>query len=230
MQRFRMFLYALVGLLALLPLCSLVPPAQADRDSKTETGEIAAGFWEIAEKDQPLTLVSPNELAPVQTSLTDATQIQGVCVHCQITLQCAVGALNKRCPVCPCGLTSAACLTGKSLRDPGWRAVLANLPRGTQLHVAFNTPEKPAEGIKRLVVDRRAALLPVEGLATLTADQVQTLGKAVGARRATWNDSARQLQLDLKDDWTAARESRLEQALTKLGGKIALPQTVPPAH
>lgn len=223
---FSLFSALLIGL-ALNP--ALVPARAASGD-KARSREVLTSLWKLSDQDFHLELTTLGQNSPVSTFLTPETRIEGECVHCQIALQCAVRELGKRCATCPCGFTNAQCLTGQKSANPGLSALLQGLPYGTQLHIEFNTPEHPEEGVKRLTIDRLGALLPVEGGEHMTIAQIQVVERAVGATHTTLNSAGSRLQLMLKEDWNPAKATRLEKELEKIGCKVLAPSADQPTR
>jgi hypothetical protein len=213
------YLFVPIALLVFTVL-SVVSVGAGEEKARKLT-EIQASLWDLSKENGNLTLATMGQSAPVKTTLTAQTQLEGVCMHCQISLKCCSGDLGKRCPVCPCGFSNAICLAGKAASEKNGPALLQALPRGTRLRVEYLDGDKPEAGLKRLVVDLHGVLLPVEGLADATPDQLQTLGRSVGAVRTELSAEGKRLQLTLKDNWTAERATRLEKALEKQGAKIA---------
>jgi hypothetical protein len=185
--------------------------------------EISASIWAVPEEGAMVTLLVFGRPKPVFTPLTAQTQIDGVCVHCQIPLTFKAGDAVQRCRECPCGYSNMACLTGMTSRGGDWKAMFRALPRGARLRAEYADTDKPESGLKRLSVDRHAALLPVEGLAGLSSDQLLALTRPLGAIRVELSEDGRQLHLTLKGDWTTDREKRLERALASKDAKIAYP-------
>lgn len=192
-----------------------------------QSSEIAATVWELPKEGGTLRLITFEEAAPVKTTLTAATQIEGGCVHCQLALKCCAGELEKRCGACPCNLPNSECLTGKGAGAKTWIGLLKALPLGTGLRLEYADPNKSEAGLKHLVVERRKALLCVTGIADATPEELQKFGKLVGASRVERSMDGKRLRLVLKDDWTAERELRLEKALAKAGAKVVSPTSQP---
>jgi hypothetical protein len=191
--------------------------------SSAKLAEITASVWAVREAGDTVTLATLNQTAPVMTTLTDDTRLEGVCVHCEARLQFRAGELAKRCSECPCGSLNFRCIASKLTATKSWQALLQSLPRGTRLRLEYNDTDKPEKGIKRLVVDRYGALLAVEGLAEATPEQLQNLGKSVGAAHIENDMDGSRLQLSVKDKWTMEKETRLEKELEKVGAKLAPP-------
>lgn len=195
--------------------------AKAGEDIKEKPAESVVSVWDVSKDGKTLSLAAFQQSAPMKCTVSAETRVEGVCIHCEIVFKCSVADIEKRCNVCPCGLTNAVCLTGKNSAEKTWTALFQNLPRGMRLRVEYVNPSRPQDGLKRLTVDRHGAVLPVTGLADVTSDQVQALGKSVGVSRTELNVAKTRLQLSLKDNWTAEKVSRMEKELAKLGAKLA---------
>ncbi|HLK55264.1 MAG TPA: hypothetical protein VKU00_01790 [Chthonomonadaceae bacterium] len=204
-----------------------VVPGGADEGKKAQPSETAIGVWELPKEGDTLKLFTFEQVDPVKTTLTAKTLIEGICVHCQIALKFSALDLGKRCATCPCDLSNSECLLGKGGKLQTWGAFLKALPPGTNLRVEYDNPNTPDAGLKRLVVDRRKALLPVTGLAEMNTEALQKLGKTVGATRVECSSDSKRLLLTLKEDWSTAKEQRLEQALAKAGVKVVFPASQP---
>jgi hypothetical protein len=189
-----------------------------------KSNEVAASVWNLPGQGATVSMATFDQSAPVKTTLTEDTMLKGVCVHCEVDLQCRASDLAKKCPVCPCSLSNYLCLTGKASVDKNWQAMLRGLAQGTRIRLEYSVAGKPEQGIKRLTVDHRGAVLPVEGLDASTPQQLQALGKSVGAAHIERNTEGNRLQLSLNDDWTVDKEARLEKELTKIGAKVTGPQ------
>jgi hypothetical protein len=211
-----------LGFAGCTTLCAMSTGAREETERKPV--EISASLWKLPKERGTLLLTTFRQSAPVQTVLTSETQVEGVCIHCNIEFKYRTDDLGKRCAVCPCGFSNAQCLTGKASSAKSWTTLLQDLPRGTRLRIEYTTPEKPGDGLKRMVVDRHGVLLPVEGLMGSTPEQRKALGKSVGAIRTEWNEDEKRLQITLKDNWTTEKESRLEKALAKLGARVVSPE------
>jgi len=186
--------------------------------------EVTASAWEIRQSGTTVTLATFDRSTPVQTTLTQDTRLEGVCMHCDIALQCRAAELAKRCEVCPCGRSNILCFTGKSSNTTDWQTLLLALPRGTKLRIEYADPERPKDGIKRLLVDRHGALFAVDGIASATPEQLQALGKAVGATKVERNAAGDRLQISLKSNWTVDKVTKMEKALAGMGGRLAFPR------
>lgn len=202
--------------------------ARTGEEAAEKSGTISAGLWQ-QKGSETFLLTTLKQPTPITTALKANTQIEGVCVHCQIELSCRASELAKKCPVCPCGFSNLQCLAGKASPDKTSYALLESLPLGTRLRVEYVNADRPGEGLKRLSVDRHGALLPVEGLAGAAPEQIQALGKAVGAVKTELSEDGSRLQFTLKDNWTTDKEQRLEKALAKSGAKVAAPEPAPTA-
>lgn len=184
-------------------------------------GTVTASVWLLPKKGETVLLVTLDKSGPIKTTVRADTQIEGICMHCDIKMQCRAADLEKKCGTCPCGFSNFACLAARAPSANTWQAMLEALPQGTQLRVEYADPEQPNNGIRRLVVDRHAVLLPVEGLSGATPQQLQDLRKCVGAARIELNPHCDRLQLSLKANWTTDKVARLEKALATLDARIA---------
>lgn len=200
-----------------------VKPAGAVEDAKKKPLDSIVGVWAISENGNEVILASFLNPSPIRTKLAPDTQLEGVCVHCQMALKCSVSELGKRCAVCPCELSNSACFTEKNNASKNSGTLLQFIPRGTLLKIDYSSPETSNARVNRIVLDRRSALLPVEGLGDVSTEQIQALGKSVGAIRTELNDAKTRLQFSLKDNWTSEKELRIEKEMLKLKAKIVSP-------
>ena len=207
----------------LLSISALLTTQVAESVEATEEkpAESTVSFWESSGDGKSISLIAFQQSNRINSALDAQTQVEGICIHCQLSLTCRIGDLAKRCAVCPCGMTNSVCLSGKKAAEKNWILFLQNMPRGTRLRVEYANPCRPEEGLKRLKIDFHGVLLPIEGIAGAIPDQVQSLGKSVGATHTELNSEKSRLQLSLKDNWTADKEARLEKGLAKLGAKVS---------
>lgn len=201
-------------------------PASPARETKTESAEVVTSIWNVQKTDDVVELQTLKQSVAVKTKLGTDTLIEGICLHCQIVIKCRAHELSKKCPVCPCELSNAQCLTGKSDIN-SLTTLLKALPTGTALRVEYFDTSKPEMGVRRLVVDRHKALFAVIGMITIATQDLLKIGKSVGATDVERSEDGKRLQLTLKEDWTVDREARWERALSKVGAKVVFTTAQP---
>ncbi len=198
--------------------------ARADDQGSADANRHLASLWILPKEEGKLTLVLTGQSEPVTVAVSEATVFGGICQDCQMHMEFKANESGKKCSVCGCDVTNAACIVGKPVKTPNWQGMLKGLPRGTGFQVEFNDPQKPDSGVKKLIVNLRTVLLPVTGLDNQTPDQLLALVKPLGGTEAELIDGGKRLSIHLKSDWTAAREDKLEKALTGLNAKILQPE------
>ena len=88
---------------------------------------------------------------------------------------------------------------------------------------------KPQRMIGVLLHDQDGqAILPVEGLAQATAQQLDELGKSVKAAKIVRNAKGDRIEIHVKDVWNDDKAKRLEKALSEMGARLA-PMPAKPA-
>jgi hypothetical protein len=202
-------------------ICS---PVRADDAAKA--GGMLATFWALPKEDGKLTLVVAGQPEPVTVAVSDKTILAGICQDCSLPLEFKPGEAGKKCMVCGCAVSNAACIVGKPVKENTWQGMIKGLPHGVGLRPVFNTPDKPESGLSKLVVDLRSVLLPVTGLDGQTPDQLLALVKPLGGSQAELIDGGKRLLVHLKSDWTVDREGKLEIALAKVNAKVVVPEAL----
>jgi len=205
---------------------SLYSPVRADDAKPTAP---LGSFWALPKEDGKLTLTLAGQADPVTVTVSDTTILAGICLDCSLPLEFKPGETNKKCNVCGCAVTNAACIVGKAVKEGTWQAMIKGLPHGVGLRPTFVTADKPESGLKKLLVDLRSVLLPVSGLDGQTPDQLLALVKPLGGSQAELIDGGKRLSIHLKSDWTTDREGKLEKALAKLNAKVVTPDEAKPA-
>jgi hypothetical protein len=216
-----------MGILALILVAtsmSMILPARADEHGTAKTDDKLSTFWTLPKEDGKVTLVIAGQPEPVTVAVSDATLFGGICLDCNLPLEFKSGQAGKKCMVCGCAVSNAACIVGKPMKTSTWQNMLKMLPHGVGLVATFNDPGKPESGLKKLVVDLRTVLLPVIGLESQTPEQLLILVKPLGGTQAELIDGGKRLSVRLKSDWTVEREAKLEKALAKLNAKVAAPE------
>jgi len=209
-----------IPIIAVLMLFATIASyAALDRDGKPVA--IKASVWELPKDGAALELATFDQPDPTTASLSDDTRLEGVCVHCDLPLQCRAADLLRRCSVCSCERTNLACLGGKASEGKGSAALFRSLPRGTVLRPVFSDPTASEKTIQSLAIDRHAALLPVEGLAGATARQIEDLGKSVRASQILRSNSGDRIEIHLKDNWSDDKVKQFEKALAVLDARLA---------
>jgi len=208
----------------------LVSPVRADDAGAAKKDSVLGSFWTLPKEDGKVTLVLAGETDPVTVAVSDTTIFAGICLDCSLPLEFKPGDVAKKCSVCGCAVSNAACIVGKPVKEGTWQAMIKALPRGVGLRPTFNTSGKPDSGVKKLLVDLRSVLLPVSGLDGQTPEQLLALVKPLGGNQAELIDGNKRLSIHLKSDWTAERETKLEKALAKLNAKVVVPEEIKPAQ
>lgn len=155
--------------------------------------------------------------APIPSAILADTSFEGVCCHCNLPMKFKAGEAAAHCSICPCNAVYTACLIGKETGKNGWSEMLDALPQGVGLHVEFVDPQKPSAGIKRMAMDLRAVLLPLEKPLEITDAQLLGLLKALGVRSVERADGDKLLRLTLKEDWSKDRADRLQKIFAQQG-------------
>jgi hypothetical protein len=216
----------LTGSIALVLAAMTMGMSSPVRADDTKAGGTFASFWALSKEDGKMTLVVAGQPEPVTVTVNDKTILAGICLDCSLPLEFKPGEAAKKCSVCGCAVTNAACIVGKPMKDNTWQGMMKGLPHGVGLRPTFNTPDKPESGVSKLVVDLRSVLLPVTGLDSQTPDQLLALVKPLGGTKAELIDGGKRLSVHLKSDWTAEREGKLEKALIKLDAKAVVPEAL----
>lgn len=207
-----------VGVFAAAALC--IAASVAARADGAATGS----FWQLPKEAGAIQLVMPGQAAPVTTSITDATIFVGICQDCMLPFQFTPLQAGKNCMVCGCSVNNASCMVGKPVKDGTWQSMVKQLPHGVGLVPTYIDPAKPESGLKQLVVNMRAVVLPVSGLDGQTPAQLLGLVKAIGGTKAELLDSGKLLSITLKTDYSADKAAKLEKAITGANGKITAPE------
>ena len=207
--------------IAILALGTNAPARAADGDAAKPSGVIGS-FWTLPKEPGKVTLVLAGQAEPVTLNVTENTIFSGICLDCNLPFEFKPDQVGKKCMVCGCAVSNAACMVGKPVKEGTWQAMVKALPRGVALRPKFNTADKPESGISRLAVDLRTVLLPVSGLDSATPDQLLALVKPLGGSQAELIDGGKRLSVRLKSDWNFEKEAKLEKALAKLNGKVVV--------
>jgi hypothetical protein len=209
------------GLIAvvLAALCASVT-GSVRADGAAPTGSL----WQIGKDPGKVEIVLPGQAAPVVTSVTDTTVFAGICLDCMLPLEFKPAQSGKNCAVCGCAVSNAACIVGKPVKDGTWQSMLKMLPHGVGLVPTYVEAGKPESGLKKLVVNLRAVVLPVSGLDGQTPEQLLGLVKAIGGTKAELLDGGKVLTIALKGDYTFEKATRLEKAIAGASGKIGAPE------
>ncbi|HZO91062.1 MAG TPA: hypothetical protein VFB38_22240 [Chthonomonadaceae bacterium] len=174
--------------------------------------------------ENKLSLLLPGQTKPVEFTMNPDTTIGGMCEHCLLYQPFKAGEAPKKCEMCGCDKTNAICIAWRNLKNSTWQAMFRALPRGIGLRAIYKEADKPESGLKSLIADRRTVLLPVEGLAGQTPEQLLALVKPFDGTKAELLADGKQLVIHLKDDWTRDKATKFEQALAKIGAKFAYPE------
>ena len=181
-------------------------------------------FWQIGKDAGKVELVLPGAAAPVVTSVSDTTVFAGICLDCMLPLEFKPAQTGKNCAVCGCAVSNAACIVGKPVKEGTWQAMLKALPHGVGIVPTYVEAGKPESGLKKIVINLRAVVLPVSGLDGQSPDQVLALAKPIGATKAELLDGGKLLSITLKADYTFDKATKLEKAIAAANGKIGAPE------
>jgi hypothetical protein len=118
-----------------------------------------------------------------------------------------------------CDNPNAECVAWSPLKTATWQQLYAVLPKGVGLRIAFNDPVDPSKGVKSMVIDRKTAILTLDGKPSLTDDQLSALGKVIDGKVSLIG--ANQVRIDLTSFWTADLETKFEKALAQDGARVA---------
>lgn len=214
----------LTGFFALVLAALVVGLSGMGRADDAKAGGALGSFWTLPADAGKLTLVLAGQQDPVTVTVSDTTLFAGICLDCSLPLEFKPGEAGKKCNVCGCAVSNAACIVGKPVKEGTWQAMLKALPHGVALRPTFNTPDKPESGLKKLTVDLRAVFLPVTGLDSQTPDQLLALVKPLGGTQAALIDGGKRLSIHLKADWTTDKAAKLEKALAGVNAKVVVPE------
>ena len=201
-------------------------PARADGSETDKPEGILGSLWAMPQQDGKLTLLLAGRLEAVTVVVSEQTILAGICQDCSLPLKFKPGESGKKCLVCGCSVSNAACILGKPVKDGTWQSMIKGLPHGVGLRPTFNTSDKPESGLKKLMIDFRSVLLPVTGLDGQTSAQLIAIVKPLGGDQAEMIDGGKRLSIHLKSDWTVELEGKLEKALAKINAKVEMPEIV----
>ena len=218
------------GVLAAVVAIGSCAAVRADGAAGAKSAGPLGSFWAIPKEDGKLTLVIAGQADPVTITVSDTSIFGGICQDCSLYMEFKPTESTKKCNVCGCGATNAACILGKPLKEGTWQAMLKGLPTGVALRPVYNDADKPESGLKKLTVDFKSVLLQVSGLDGQTPDQLLVITKPLGATQAELVDGGKRLSIHLKSDWSAVKESTLEKALAKLNAKVVTSDQPKPAQ
>ena len=219
-------LFGSIALLLAAMTVGMSSPVRANDAGTAKASSILGSFWAVPKEEGKLTLVLAGQPEPVTVAVSDKTQFSGICLDCNLPLEFKSGEAGKKCMVCGCVVSNAACIVGKPVKEGTWQGMIKGLPHGVGLRPTYNTADKPESGLSKLAVDLRSVLLPVSGLDSQTPDQLLALVKPLGGTQAELIDGGKRLSIHLKSDWTAERAGKLEKALAKLNAKVVVPEEV----
>jgi hypothetical protein len=187
-------------------------------------------LWEFPKEAGKVTLLLAGKTDPVTVAVSDTTIFSGMCLDCSLPLKFKPGESAKKCLVCGCEVSNAACIVGKPVKEGTWQAMIKALPHGVALRPIYTVADKPESGLKQLSIDLRAVLLPVTGLDGKSPEELLALVKPLGGNKAELIDGGKRLSFHLKSDWTVERAGKLEKALEKLNAKVVVPEAPKPAQ
>jgi hypothetical protein len=219
-----MMMGKLTGILALALAVLTVGISGPIRAEDTKSSGILGSLWTVPAESGKVTLVLAGQPDPITVTVSDTTVFAGICLDCSLPLEFKPGEAGKKCNVCGCAVSNAACIVGKPVKEGTWQAMLKGLPHGVGLRPTFNIADKPESGVKKLTVDLRSVLLPVTGLDSQTPDQLLALVKPLGGTQAELIDGGKRLSVHLKSDWTVEREAKLEKVLATVNAKVVVPE------
>ncbi len=200
--------------------------AEGTQPSKNDS--VLSTYVALPKEDGKVTLEVAGKTGRVTATIAAATVLGGICQDCQAPLE-FIPALTAKVSECGCA-SNAVCIAGKGAKEGTWQAMLKALPRGVGLNATFNVADQPESGLKKLIVDLRTIMLPVEGLTGKSPEQLQDLAKAIGAKQAELIDGGQRLVLRLKTDWSAQRSIQLDKALAALNAKVISPDAPKADH
>lgn len=204
---------------------SLIGPAKAD--GKDNAKDVTAGtlttLWTAPKEAGPIVLLLQGKPNPVTVAVSDTTIMGGTCRDCRMLQKFKAGDAAKHCQMCGCDAPNVECVAWASLKHNTWDALLRALPLGVGLRAVYNETDKPESGLKSLLIDRHAVLLPIDGLSGQTEEQLQTLVKPFGGSKAQLINDGKQLLFTVKDEWTVETEAKFEKALAKADTKLTYP-------
>lgn len=212
------------AMITLLTLACVVSGAGATDDEKKSarpTGVVST-LWGLQDAGEKVTLLVMHG-DPLTLAVQPDTLLAGMCLHCNIVMEVKAGQSAKTCTKCACNTGNAECFVNKVAGKNGWTDLFKALPKGTVLRVETMQADKPDSGLKRLTIDYKTALLPIQSASAPTLDVMLAAAKAVGGTSVELDDEGTRLLIHLKTDWTQDRETRLAKSLAQIGVDVAFP-------
>jgi hypothetical protein len=212
-------------LYAALTMATLGPVGftRADNNDRGKIADVITSILFLPKEGSAVTLLVQGKAQPVTVTISDNTILSRACTHCGMMQKFKASEAAKHCKMCRCDAPNVECVAWKSLKANTWQQLLSALPQGIALRAIYNETDKPASGLKSLLIDHHTVLLPVEGLSGQTADQLQALVKPVGGANAQLVADGKQLQFTLKDNWESDKAAKLVKELAKASAKLAYP-------
>lgn len=215
--------FGVLGATLMMGSLGLIGAARADNADTSKVVDVITTFLSLPTDGNAVTLLVQGKAQPVIVTISDNTLLGGNCHDCGMMQKFKASEAAKHCKMCGCDAPNVECVAWKSLKGNTWQQMLNALPQGIALRAIYNEADKPASGLKSLLIDHHTVLLPVEGLSGLTADQLQALVKPVGGADAQLTADGKQLAFTLKDNWEADKAAKLVKELAKAGAKLAYP-------
>ena len=209
----------LAAALAAVALSGMARPFDKEDDRAKAAGPVTT-LWAVPKENGKVMLIEQGKAKPITVTVGSNTVLGGVCHDCHLFQQFKASESAKECKTCPCYKPNVECIAWTPVKPKTWEAMLQALPPGIALRVQYNEAGKPESGVKTLTADHRTVLLPVEGLANKSPDQLMQLVKPFGGVKAEMVGNGKQLLIDMKEDWKLDREARFEKALTDVGARV----------
>lgn len=187
------------------------------RAQETKNAETSMILLDAPRDGDKVTLLAWNRADPLTPVVQAKTIIEGICLHCNIPMKFVAAQSPAKCNVCPCGATFADCLTGKSGKNVTWSEMLSALPHGAGLRVDLTDADTPQATVKRISVDLKTALLPLEKPLEMADAPLLALVKPLGVRSLERAGGDKLLRLNLKDNWTVERAAKMTKLLADHG-------------
>jgi hypothetical protein len=197
----------------------------SSRSDAVHQGSLAS-LWSQAIPERTVQIMLSDNTEPIKSPLDDDSIMQGACRHCSMTVRFKASDTGRKCAACPCGTSNFDCIITEHAGSQAqtWQRLLCALPRGTALQVTFADDNKPEKGIRSIVVDSHTALMPVDGMDSLSDADLGRIAQKVRGQAPHLLANGRQFMISLRDTLTPEHERSLEKAITDAGGHIRWPE------